>query len=41
MLSTDSNYTKIESHGDNCERNRNGDKVGIEKRELDNLESSE
>ncbi len=39
--STNPDCTESESHGDNCNSNRNSDRVGVEERGLDNLESPE
>ncbi len=41
MLLTDPNHTKSEIHGDNGDNNRDGNRIGIEKRELDDLEDLE
>ena len=38
MLPTDSNCTESESHDNNYNSNRNGDKVGSEEQDFDNLE---
>ncbi len=41
MPSTNPNHTKSKSHGDNCNNNRDGNRVGSEEQELDNLEGPE
>ncbi len=41
MLPTDPNRTESESHGDDCNSNRDGDIVGGEEQGSDNLEGSE
>ncbi len=41
MPPTNTNCTKSKSHGDNCNSNRNGDRVDGEKQKSNNLEGSE